>query len=163
MKSDAGKILARASGTGSVEVDLVALDPHAPGSQAAKVQGTALDLEHLPAAPAFEVVMVVLARGLVAVGGAGKLDGDQMALPDERLDRAVHRRDSQPPGMGSGGAEEFLGRERSRMSGEGPEDRPALPRVPFHASKYSGGLRSRARQILTLLRTASQHRERSRR
>src|SRR5579872_6974599 len=105
---------ARAASSAEPEEDhLVALEREAGGEAPLEPERAPRDLEDAVAAAASEVVVVALARDLVAGRLAGKLDGLDPALREERLDRAVDGRLRHARGGRLGVGEELLRAQRA--------------------------------------------------
>jgi hypothetical protein len=121
-----------ACGADAVEDDLVPLEVEATGYQTADTAGTRFDLEDAVTGPTVEVVVVALAGYLVTGGGTRQLDGAEPAVVEQRLDRAVDRRDSEAGQRGPRCSEDLVGGERAAGGGEGRADGVALTGLALH-------------------------------
>ncbi len=124
--------LSRARAAGAVEEHFVSLDMHPFRGETVKIQFASFYFEDLATRAALEVVVMMFSRGLVPIRRSWKLDGDQVTFSYHGLKGAIHRRNPQPSCIGSGLAEEILGRERHRIFVEGFQDRSTLLGIALH-------------------------------
>jgi hypothetical protein len=97
----------------------------------------AFHLEDAVAGPTVEVVVVLLAGHLEAVGLAGKGHRDEPAFTLQAAQVAVDGGEAEVGGVGAG-LIQHLGRgEGAVRTFEGGADGAALPRVPFHGRDSS--------------------------
>src|SRR6185295_7806718 len=84
------------------------------------------------AGPAVEVVVVLLARRLVARRLAGQVDLRQRALFGERLDRPIDGGDAETGTVAAGRVQHLFRAQRPAIVLDGAPDGATLLRVSFH-------------------------------
>jgi hypothetical protein len=117
----------------------VALHLELGRSQGAQVAGTPPDLEDLPALAAVEVVVVVLARHLVAQALTRQFHGLQETVFQQGLDVAVHRGQPQAGQAILGGVQDLLGRKRAFRLPEDLAKNLALAGLATHGVRVHQG------------------------
>jgi hypothetical protein len=121
-----------AAATAPIEHELVIVELEAAGDECADPLGAAGDFEHALADAAAEVVVVLRAGGLVSGRFARQGDRDSHAFGDERLERPIHGRGSEPGHLGLGTGEDLAWRERAPLALDGADNGGALSRGSFH-------------------------------
>lgn len=102
------------------------------GREVRKVAGALLDLKHLSAGAAVEVMVVRFAGDFVAGGFTGHLDQDDAAIGDKGLKGAVDRRHPHSSNASLGQIEDFACGDRAVGLGDDGLDCVALLGVSFH-------------------------------
>ena len=112
------------------EVMTFELEPF--GREPGKISGALLDLVHLAARAAVKVVVVGFARGFVAGWLSGHRDFDNLAIGDQRFDRAVHRGHTHALDSSLREFQNLASRDRTMgLVNRGTNSR-SLPGVAFH-------------------------------
>lgn len=108
----------------------------ATGNQILKVPRTAIHFEHTPTGPATEVMMMVLARQLIALGLSGHIDNGKVMTFSQTLQGPI---DCRQPHAGHellGRIEDFLRSERAILGAENLANGSSLCGVALHSAAF---------------------------